>query len=99
MARVYDLEQLIEPTLLGCDKARISIEVNIFLKVGCVFTMVIWSEFRTEHFRDDDHREDTPPFTIWYAIGTQIMEFLRVFAFVMINLLLLQMNLLDILFN
>ena len=38
MARVYDLEQLIEPTLLGCDKARISIEVNIvFFKVGCVF--------------------------------------------------------------
>ena len=29
MARVYDLEQLIEPTLLGCDKARISIEVKI----------------------------------------------------------------------
>ena len=34
MARVYDLEQLIEPTLLGCDKARISIEVNIFFKSG-----------------------------------------------------------------
>ena len=31
MARVYDLEQLIEPTLLGCDKARISIEVKIKL--------------------------------------------------------------------
>ena len=26
-------------------------------KVGCVFVMVIWSEFRMEQYRDDDHRE------------------------------------------
>ena len=32
MARVYDLEQLIEPALLGCDKSRISIEVRVFVE-------------------------------------------------------------------
>ena len=26
--------------------------------------MVIWSEFRMEQNRDDDHREDAPHFTI-----------------------------------
>ena len=29
-------------------------------KVGCVFPMVISSEFRTGEFRDDDHREYAP---------------------------------------
>ena len=28
MARVYDLEQLIDPMLIGCDKARITLEVR-----------------------------------------------------------------------
>ena len=28
MARVFDLEQLVEPALLGCDKQRIHIEVR-----------------------------------------------------------------------
>ena len=27
-------------------------------KVGCVFAMVIWSEFRMWQYRDDGHRED-----------------------------------------
>ena len=31
-------------------------------KVGCVFPMVIWSEFRIGQYRDGDHREDTPQF-------------------------------------
>ena len=29
MARVYDLEPFLEPQSLGCDKARISIEVRL----------------------------------------------------------------------
>ena len=29
-------------------------------KVGCVFTMVIWSEFRMGQNRDNDHREEAP---------------------------------------
>ena len=33
------------------------------IKVGCVFPMVISSEFRIEQNRDDDHREDAPHFT------------------------------------
>ena len=32
------------------------------LKVGCVFLMVIWSDFRIGQNRDDDHKEDTPHF-------------------------------------
>ena len=33
-------------------------------KVGCVFLMVIWSEFRMGQYRHDDHREDAPHFII-----------------------------------
>ena len=33
------------------------------IKVGCVFPMVIWSEFRIRHYRDDDHQEDAPHFS------------------------------------
>ena len=32
------------------------------IKVGCVFTMVIWSDFRLEWYRADYHQEDTPHF-------------------------------------
>ena len=28
------------------------------VKVGCVFSMVLWSEFRMRKYRDDDYRED-----------------------------------------
>ena len=31
---------------------------TFFTKVGCVFPMVIWSEFRMVQYRDGDHRED-----------------------------------------
>ena len=30
------------------------------IKVGCVFQMVIQSEFRTRQYRDGSHREGTP---------------------------------------
>ena len=32
----------------------------IYIKVGCVFPMVICSEFRIEQCKDDDHRDDAP---------------------------------------
>ena len=32
-------------------------------KVGRVFTMVIWSEFRTRKYRHDDNREDASRFS------------------------------------
>ena len=32
-------------------------------KVGCVFPIVIWFEFRVRQYRDDDHREDASHFT------------------------------------
>ena len=33
-----------------------------YCKVGYVFSMVTWSEFRMRRYRDDDHREDAPQF-------------------------------------
>ena len=78
MARVYDLEQLIEPTLLGCDKARISIEVKFS---NFVLIQIKWN------------------FMEYYGIYGILWNIFRVSASVTINLLLLQMNLLDILFN
>ena len=37
-------------------------------KVGCVFLMVIWSEFRLGKYRDDDHREDASHFIIIHRV-------------------------------
>ena len=37
-------------------------------KVGGVFLVVIWSEFRMGQDRDDDHREDAPHFTNFYSV-------------------------------
>ena len=34
-------------------------------KVGCVITMVIWSEFHIRKYRDGDPREDAPHFTFF----------------------------------
>ena len=40
----------------------VSIWIVLFTenKVGCVVSMVIWSEFRMGQYRDDDHREYAP---------------------------------------
>ena len=32
------------------------------IQVGCVFSKVIWSEFRMGKYRDDEHRENAPDF-------------------------------------
>ena len=32
-------------------------------KVGCVFPMIIWAEFRMGQYRDEDHRKDALLFT------------------------------------
>ena len=36
---------------------------NNLTKVGCIFSIVISSEYRMGKYRDDDHREDAPHFT------------------------------------
>ena len=36
----------------------------LFTKVGCVYPMVIRSEFRMQQYGVDDHREDASHFTI-----------------------------------
>ena len=38
--------------------------VDLFGKVGCVYLMVIQSEFRMEQYRDDDQRQEAPNFWI-----------------------------------
>ena len=48
------------PGLLGMDMTQLK------YKVGCVFPMVIWSEFRMEQYKDDHHREDAPLFTSFF---------------------------------
>ena len=30
--------------------------------MGCIFPMVIWSEFHIGQFKDDDYRKDSPHF-------------------------------------
>ena len=42
------------------DKERVRQQVR---KVGCVFSMVIWSESRTGQYSDDTRRENAPHFT------------------------------------
>ena len=37
-------------------------DANLEGKVGRVFPVVIWSEFRWRKYRVDDHREDAPHF-------------------------------------
>ena len=39
-------------------------------KVGCVFPVVIWSEFCLEQHRDDDHREDAAHFTFMSKVSS-----------------------------
>ena len=41
-----------------------TLEWHLSNKVGCVFPIVIGSEFRIQQYRDDDHREDAPYFKI-----------------------------------
>ena len=45
---------------LGLGKNKRTFEQD---KVGCIFLMVIWSEFRVGQCRDGDYREDTLYFT------------------------------------
>ena len=48
-------------------------------KVGCVFTMIIWSEFRMRKYRDGDHREDAPHFI--YNTKCILLIFIRLERF------------------
>ena len=36
----------------------------MYCEVGCIFPMVISSEFRMGQYRDDDHCEDAPHFIL-----------------------------------
>ena len=48
---------------MDCPKKVSQIKTSLICKVGCVFPVVIWSEFRLGQQRDDGHREYTPHFT------------------------------------
>ena len=49
-------------------------------KVGRVFPVVIWSEFRMGKYRDDDHREYAPYFTknsnLFLLISLEVVQLL-----------------------
>ena len=36
--------------------------LRFVIQWGCVFPLVIWSEFRIGHYSEDNHREDAPHF-------------------------------------
>ena len=56
-------------------------------KVGCVFSMVIWSEFRIWQYRDDDHHDDASHFTRERACSTSLVTYLKCFTKHLKNLL------------
>ena len=59
---ISQLTQFIFPIFFhNCEIGEKTIFVS---KVGCIFPMVIWSEFRMRQYRDDDHPEDAPHFRI-----------------------------------
>ena len=43
-------------------------ELFIQNKVGRVFPVVIWSEFRLGQYRDDDHRDEASHFNIIFTL-------------------------------
>lgn len=43
-------------------RGQSAVRNNSIFKVGCVFAMVSWSEFRMAYYRVDDYREDAPNF-------------------------------------
>ena len=49
--------------ICSVDKVSFWIDKGVDCKVGCVFSMVIWSDFHIGQERDDNHREDAPHFT------------------------------------
>ena len=67
LSRHLKLPYLANPeiTINFSDDDSPKVEVN---KVGCVFPMVISSEFRMRQYIDDDHREDTPRFTVMVTV-------------------------------
>ena len=44
--------------------------LQFFNKVGCVITMVIWSEFHMVKYRDDNNQENAPHFSICGSSST-----------------------------
>ena len=55
---------MLYPMVLKSSLFQVVQKYKLIYKVGRVFPMVIWSEFRLGEYRDDDHREDAPHFNI-----------------------------------
>ena len=55
---------MLYPMVLKSSLFQVVQKYKLIYKVGPVFPMVIWSEFRLGKYRDDDHREDAPHFNI-----------------------------------
>ena len=55
---------MLYPMVLKSSLFQVVQKYKLIYKVGPIFPMVIWSEFRLGKYRDDDHREDAPHFNI-----------------------------------
>ena len=62
---VFDIEKL---QRASPDMSEQFNQQQIVCKVGFVVPMAIWSEFRMEQYRDDDHREYAPHFGKLYSM-------------------------------
>ena len=51
----------------------------MYCEVGCIFPMVISSEFRMGQYRDDDHSEDAPHFILNSVQFCSKFHFYRIF--------------------
>ena len=63
VGRLFIFYQIFSPDRHGFSNEFTCIGCTGNAKVGCVFPMVIWSEFCMGQDRDNDHREDASHFT------------------------------------
>ena len=49
----------------GTSRKYMPIKIRKYFKEGCVFSLVISSEFRLGEYRDKGHRKVAPHFTLW----------------------------------
>ena len=51
-----------------------ALEMTLYNKVGRVFSMVIWSDFRVGQYQEHDHQEDASQFTKWSSFNRFLIK-------------------------
>ena len=59
--------------IIGIHALQLGDKIKVKVKVGCVFPMVISSEFRMGWYRDDYHQEGAPHFTLETFFGNMFL--------------------------